>query len=110
MAPDGSWGVTTSKHIGEAITGAMNHCEAMSGRKLGCGSIMKSIQSGWLFGIRCGGTTILAAAKLRADAELAALNRENELRQVYRQDLPPCSGLVEVDPNGFAVGSASPTR
>ena len=27
MAPDGSWGVMTSALIGDAITGAITHCE-----------------------------------------------------------------------------------
>jgi len=108
MAPDGSWGVETSRLIGAAITGAITHCKAVSANKLGCGSMSKAIQSGWMLGVSCGGTNILTAAKLLANAELAAINRETELRKVFRNEMPPCVRVVTVDPDGFVLGSASP--
>jgi hypothetical protein len=105
IAPDGSWGTATSIFIGEAITGALHDCKAMSGPKLGCGYMSMTVRAAWLLGVRCGSDNIVVADKVLANAELAALNRETELRQVYRKDLPPCVRVVTVDPDGFVVGS-----
>ena len=105
MAPDGSWGVATSIFIGEAISGAMAECKAMSGPKLGCGALSKTGRAAWVLGVRCGRENILVADKLLANAELAALNRETELRQVYAKNIPSCLRIVTVDPDGMVVGS-----
>ena len=108
MAPDGSWGSATSIFIRQAITDAIANCVAMSGPKLGCGYMSKTVQGGWLLGVRCGSENILAVSKLLANAELAAFNRETELRQDGRK-MPPCFRLVTVDPDGF-VANTSRTR
>jgi hypothetical protein len=105
MAPDGSWGVATSIFIGEAITRAMANCRWMSGPKLGCGYTWKAIQAGWVLGFRCGSDNILVADKIFANAELAALNRGIERRQVYARNMAPCVRVVTVDPDGHVVGS-----
>jgi hypothetical protein len=105
MAPNGSWGVATSIFIGEAITGAMTDCKRMSGPRLGCGYMSKTITAGWILGVRCGRENILAANKTLPNAELAALNREAELRNVYAKSMPRCVRVVTVDPNGQVVGS-----
>jgi hypothetical protein len=102
MAPDGSWGVATSIFIREAITGAMTDCMLMSGRKLGCGYISKAGRGDWVLGVRCGSENILAASKILANAELAAFNRETELRQDGR-NMPPCFRLVTVHPDGLVA-------
>ena len=105
MAPDGSWGVATSIFIGEAISGAMAECKAMTGPKLGCGALSKTGRAAWVLGVRCGRENILVADKLLANAELAALNRETELRQVYAKNIPSRLRIVTVDPDGMVVGS-----
>ena len=106
MAPDGSWGVATSIFIGEAISGAMAECKAMTGPKLGCGALSKTGRAAWVLGVRCGRENILVADKILANAELAALNRETELRQVYAKSMPSCLRIVTVDPDGMVVGSS----
>ena len=102
MAPDGSWGVATSIFIREAITGAMTDCMSMSGRKLGCGYMSKAGRGEWVLGVRCGSENILAASKMLANAELAAFNRETELRQ-HGRNMPPCFRLVTVHPDGLVA-------
>jgi hypothetical protein len=102
IAPNGSWGSATSIFLRQAITEAMANCVAMSGSKLGCGYTSKTIQGGWMLGVRCGSENILAASKVLANAELAAFNRETELRQDGRK-MPPCFRLITVDPDGFVV-------
>jgi hypothetical protein len=106
MAADGSWGVATSIFIGEAISGAMAECKAMSGPKLGCGALSKTGRAAWVLGVRCGRENILVADKILANAELAALNRETELRHVYAKNMPSCVRIVTVDPDGMVVGSS----
>ena len=106
MAADGSWGVATSIFIGEAISGAMAECKVMSGPKLGCGALSKTGRAAWVLGVRCGRENILVADKILANAELAALNRETELRHVYAKNMPSCVRIVTVDPDGMVVGSS----
>jgi hypothetical protein len=106
MAADGSWGVATSIFIGEAISGAMAECKAMSGPKLGCGALSKTGRAAWVLGVRCGRENILVADKILANAELAALNRETEFRHVYAKNMPSCVRIVTVDPDGMVVGSS----
>ena len=106
MAPDGSWGVATSIFIGEAISGAMAECKAMTGPKLGRGALSKTGRAAWVLGVRCGRENILVADKILANAELAALNRETELRNVYAKSMPSCVRIVTVDPDGMVVGSS----
>jgi hypothetical protein len=107
MAPDGSWGVATSIHIGEAITGAMTKCMSMSGGKLGCGYISKATRGSWVLAVRCGSENILSADKILANAELATFNREIELRKDGR-NMAPCSRLITVDPDSFVDGTRIP--
>jgi hypothetical protein len=106
MAADGSWGVATSIFIGEAISGAMAECKAMSGPKLGCGALSKTGRAAWVLGVRCGRENILVADKILANAELAALNRETEFRHVYAKNMQSCVRIVTVDPDGMVVGSS----
>jgi hypothetical protein len=48
----------------------------------------------------CGDQKIIVAAKQLADAERNAMDRETELRQVYRPNMPPCVRVVAVNPYG----------
>ena len=107
MAPDGSWGVMTSISVGEAISGAIAACKSMSGPKIGCGSKFKTTGAKWVLGVRCGSENILVATENLADAELAAMNRESELRHVYARNIPACERVVTVDPGGLVASSRS---
>ena len=103
MAPDGSWGVATEPFINRAIAEAIRMCRGMSGRELGCGAVLTSVQAGWSLGIRCGQENILAADQYLENAERIARARELELRYVHVPDLPPCRRVVTVNPQGRVI-------
>jgi len=103
IAPDGSWGVATEPSTSRAIAHAIDDCKSRHGPGIGCGHKMTSIRAGWSLALRCGDSTILAAAKTLRDAEQQAVDRELELRRVYRPQMPPCVRLMSVDPHGAVV-------
>ena len=103
LARDGAWGTATEDSISRAIAFAIRDCKAMSQRLLGCGATYTTIRSGWSVAVLCGDETIIAAAAQLADAERMAIKREIELREVYRRDMPPCSRVATVNPNGAVV-------
>ena len=84
LASNGAWGAGTDTHINRALASAIRDCAAMSSGPNDCGSRFASVRAGWSIGILCGDQTIIAAAKQLADAERHAMDRETELRQVYR--------------------------
>ena len=103
LATDGAWGTATETSIGRAIAFAIRDCKAMSQRMLGCGAMFTTVHAGWSLAVLCGDETIIAAAKARADAERIAIDREIELRKVYRRDMPPCVRVATVNPDGIVV-------
>jgi len=103
MAPDGAWGTATDPQVNRAIAGAIANCKAMSEMVLGCGAYLTSVRGGWSLGIRCGNESIIVADRHLAEAEQRARRRETELRERYVRDMPSCSRVVTVDPNGAVV-------
>jgi hypothetical protein len=103
IAPDGSWGAATESSAGRAIANAIDDCKSRYKLSIGCGHKMTTVRAGWSLAIRCGDSTILAAAKTLRDAEQQAIDREVELRRVYRPQMPPCVRLASVDPHGAVV-------
>jgi hypothetical protein len=103
LASDGSWGTATDAHIGRAIAFARRNCRLMSERSNSCGAKFTSIRAGWSIAVRCGDEPIIAAASERDEAERIADQREVELRQVYRRDMPRCVRVVTVDPAGSII-------
>ena len=103
IARDGSWGTATDTFVNRAIALAIRDCKAMSQRLLGCGASFTTVQSGWSLALLCGDETIIAAASELADAERVAINREIELREVYRRKMPPCVRVATVNPDGQVV-------
>jgi hypothetical protein len=103
MAPDGSWGAATHPFINRAIADAIRMCRGMSGRELGCGAVLTSVQAGWSLGIRCGEENILAADRDLENAEKIARERELELRYTHLANLPRCRRVVTVNPQGRVI-------
>jgi hypothetical protein len=103
IAPDGSWGTATDHSINTAITAAIANCKKMYQEKIGCGSQFTTIRAGWSLVIRCGRENIIVAKKTLANAEQAAINRENELRRLYVPNMPRCMRVATVDPHGAIV-------
>ena len=102
-ARGGAWGTATETSTSRAIALAIRNCQAMSQSRLGCGAMFTTVRSGWSVALLCGDEPVIAAAAERAEAEHMALERETELREVHRRDLPPCAQVVTVDPNGAVV-------
>jgi hypothetical protein len=107
MARDGSWGIGIGPHIADAYTAAIRECRAMSSGGSDCGAEFAAIRGGWIIGLRCDDYRILVAAKELKDAEVAALDREIDLKQLYVPDLPACHRVLTVDPRA-AVTTSSP--
>lgn len=103
MAPDGSWGAATEPYIYQAIAKAVSNCRRMSSQKIGCGAQLSVIRFGWTIALRCGNTNIIAAEQSIAAAESAAADRERTLRLAQAENLPPCSRVVTVNPNGNVI-------
>jgi hypothetical protein len=107
MARDGSWGVGIDRHMAAANAAAIRECRAMSSGGSDCGAELAAIRGGWIVGLRCDDYRILATGRDLEDAEVTALNREIDLKQIYLTDLPACRRVLTVDPRG-AVTTASP--
>jgi hypothetical protein len=103
LASDGAWGTASDFYIGHAIASAIRNCRATSKRPIGCGANFITMRAGWGVATLCGNETIIAARKQLVDAERAVADREIELRQVYRRNMPPCVRTLTVDPNGAVV-------
>ena len=110
MAPDGAWGTATDAYVNGAINRAINSCKEMSGKQIGCGAYMTTVRGGWSLAIRCGEENILVAERDLAEAELAGLMREAELRYTYSRKMPPWCRIVTVDPNGNALVAKVPVE
>jgi len=103
LANDGAWGTATESSTGRAIALAIRDCKVMSRRVLGCGAKFTTVRAGWSVAVLCGDETIITAAGQLADAERMAIDREIELRNVYRRNMPPCVRVATVNPNGSVV-------
>jgi hypothetical protein len=103
LARDGAWGTATETSTSRAIAYAIRDCKAMSGRALGCGALFTTVRSGWSIAELCGDETIIAAAARLADAEQIAKEREYRLRHVYQRNMPPCTRVATIDPDGRVV-------
>ena len=109
MSHEGSWGADTQLSLDDALQNAIARCKEMRGLKLGCGGQVISIDHGWLLGARCGTRNILSSGETRAEAEADADHREKNMRRDFVPNLPACSVVVSVDPNGAIDGAAGAT-
>ena len=107
LARDGSWGVGIDHHIAGANATVIRDCKAMSGGGSDCGAEVTATRGGWIIGLRCDDYRILVSGEDLADAELTALNREIDLKELYVSDLPACHRVLTVAPRG-AVATVSP--
>jgi uncharacterized protein DUF3306 len=105
LARDGSWGVATAGSTGEAIAAAVRACRAMAVAPTDCGAQFTTTRGKWVIANLCGDHQIIVGARVRADAEAAAIERELQTRQVYVPDLPRCRRVLTVDPNGVVLPS-----
>src|SRR5262249_55051339 len=100
IARDGSWGVGIDRHLAGANAAAVRACRAMSSGGSDCGAEFAATRGGWIIGLRCDDYRILVTGMGLKEAELAALHREIDLKQLYVPDLPACHRVLTVDPRG----------
>jgi hypothetical protein len=86
---------------------AVRECKAMSATGSDCGAELATARDGWIVGVRCNDYRILATANTLKEAELAALYREIDLKELYVPDLPACERVLTVDPRGVATTTTS---
>ena len=113
MSHEGSWGADTQISLDEALQNAIVHCKKMQGLRLGCGAQVISIENGWLLGARCGTRSILSSGATRAEAEMDAVRRAENMRRDFVPGLPACMRVVVIDPDGAvdeSAGAASSAR
>jgi hypothetical protein len=100
LASNGVWGAASDSIIDRAIAFAIRDCKAKAKGFNDCGGRFTTIRAGWSVAEQCGKDTIIVAEKQLPDAERAALNREIELRTVYRRTMPTCVRVVTISPGG----------
>lgn len=103
IAPDGTWGTATEPTPGQALGKAIANCKRKHRHELGCGYRSTFIREGWSLVLRCGGENIIVAAKTLPAAEQAAVNSELTLRRDYKPEMPPCTPVVSVKPDGRVI-------
>ncbi len=108
LARDGSWGAATVEHYGPALASALRKCEAMSGGRSDCGAEVTAVRNGWTLGILCGDHRVLVAETNLTAAILEAEARQMHLKDLYGDDMPSCSCIMWVDPQGLAAAPPKP--
>lgn len=102
MAPDGSWGVATTRFIYQGIASAMFRCKKMSGQVLGCGAQIQAANNEWIVVIRCRRTNIIVTGTTVSEAIKSAISRETSMRVTDYGDAA-CAQVVSVTPQGFVL-------
>jgi hypothetical protein len=101
VSNSGAWGTYTSASRIDAMIGAMAQCRENAGIEgSGCGSRVTTVRAGWSAAYDCGSETFIVTAGTFADARVAAINREIELKQIERIDIGDCRPLVVIGPDG----------
>ena len=101
--------MATAPSQGPAIAAAIRHCQAMAAAPTDCGARFKTTRGGWVVAKLCGDYKIIVAAETREDAELAARNREADLKRLHAPDLPPCRRIVTIGPGGAEAAVTMPS-
>jgi hypothetical protein len=104
------WGVGTHRHLAKAIAAAVRGCKAKAVSKSNCGSELIATRGDWIVGVRCGDYNILASGIDLKAAEMSALYREIDLKEIYAPNLSPCRRVLTVDPMGGVTVDTSTER
>jgi hypothetical protein len=88
---------------GPALAKAIANCKSKYRDKIGCGYRSTFIREGWSLVLRCGRENIIVAEKTLDAAEQAAVDSELALRRDYKPDMPPCTRVVSVKPDGRVI-------
>jgi hypothetical protein len=100
VARNGNWGIATASTQGEAITGAVFRCQAMTADESDCGAELVAFRSGLAMAPLCGDYRVIVTANDPAEADRFALDRLVVLRELYGSDFPVCQHLLQIDAHG----------
>ena len=100
VAGNGSWGIASARTQGEAITGALLRCQAMTADESDCGAEFVAFRSGVALALMCGDHRVIVTANDSEEAENSALDRLVALRGLYGADFPGCQHLLRIDSHG----------
>jgi hypothetical protein len=103
LAPDGTWGTATESTPAQALAKAIANCKRKYRGEIGCGYRSTFIREGWSLVLRCGDENIIVAAKTLHEAEQAAVYSELTLRRDYKPEMPLCTRIVSVKPDGRVI-------
>jgi hypothetical protein len=109
LASDGAFGLGIDTHIAGAAAIAIRKCREMSTASGDCGAELVSTRSGWVLGLLCGDHKFLVSGHDLKEAEMAALHREIDLKNIYVPNLPSCHRVLTLDPRGNAAAETSPS-
>ena len=100
VARNGSWGIARAITQGEAISGALLRCQAMTADESDCGGELVAFRSGLALALMCGDYRVIVAANDSEEADSSALERLLALRGLYGSDFPACKHLLRIDSYG----------
>lgn len=101
VARNGTWGSAVHGNLTRAMIQAIRDCSGKSGATGNdCGAEITTVRASWSLAYACGDYTFIANGDTSAEARTAAIHRAIDLKEIVGLDLPPCTLLVGVDPDG----------
>lgn len=111
VASGGAWGSATRSHTGAAIAAAIADCRERAGGTVSdCGARQTYVRNGWILGYACGDRVFSVSGRSLQEARVAGVNQEIRWREEERIDIPACSPIVAIGPDGKAADPALATR
>jgi hypothetical protein len=89
------WGAARAPSLNAATALALKDCRARSHGASDCGAEIKTIRSGWILALRCGGYRVLASGDTLEDAQEDAAHRILQLKYISNIDLPKCIRVLQ---------------
>jgi hypothetical protein len=90
----------------DAIALAVANCKSKAAGPSDCGAEMKTIKTGWIVALRCGGYRVLVSGSTLEDADEAAAHRMLQLKYISNVTLPSCRRILEIGPADDVSASA----
>lgn len=111
IASSGAWGAAIRPHPSAAIAAAIADCRKRAGgASSDCGARQTYTRNGWIIAYVCGDQVFSVSGRSIPDARRAAVNQEIYWREVERLDIPACSPIVAIGPDGKPVDADVVTR
>jgi hypothetical protein len=93
-----TWGAARASTVTQAIVQAIADCKSKTAGPSDCGAELKTIRTGWIVGLRCGGYRVLVSGSTLQEADEAAAHRLLQLKYISNVSLPRCVRLLELGP------------